>query len=178
MTGSAFHTLTRCGQDPACASLWAQRHTPPTSFPAWRIRRTRSKTTLPRLCKRKRPRIVRLPLLTRDNSFVELTTIMSATHDCLYPSEDRTSTLSESGAYYKYVDDLSRTLASFRATWEDKRWTNLLTTDCLWMSYVRQTGQDSSAPPPHSLYQHAALFTRLHLCIPVPKLHSPLCRAR
>jgi len=42
---------------------------------------------------------------------------MTNSHDVLYPSKDRTISLVTAGAYYRYLDEFTRSINSFRDIW-------------------------------------------------------------
>ncbi|KAH8830085.1 hypothetical protein DL96DRAFT_915862 [Flagelloscypha sp. PMI_526] len=68
-------------------------------------------------------------------AYVELTQTMTAAHDILYPSKDRTSTLVRVGEYYKYLDEFTRSTNGFRISWEHKRWESETISDCVWLYF-------------------------------------------
>ncbi|KAL8286374.1 hypothetical protein RQP46_004391 [Phenoliferia psychrophenolica] len=68
-------------------------------------------------------------------AYVELTQIMTSSHDILYPSRERTVSLIKTGEYYKYIDEFQRSLEAFRMTWEGKRWATYPLTECVWITF-------------------------------------------
>ncbi|KAM0754657.1 hypothetical protein T439DRAFT_118591 [Meredithblackwellia eburnea MCA 4105] len=68
-------------------------------------------------------------------AYVELTQIMTSSHDILYPTKERTINLIRLGEYYKYIDEFQRSLEAFRFTWEGKRWATYPLTECIWITF-------------------------------------------
>ncbi|BEI94648.1 uncharacterized protein CcaverHIS019_0702290 [Cutaneotrichosporon cavernicola] len=55
-------------------------------------------------------------------TYLELTQLMSNAHDILYPNAARTRSLVVYGEYFKYIDELTRSLDGFRILWHEKKW--------------------------------------------------------
>ncbi|CAK9782420.1 unnamed protein product [Cutaneotrichosporon oleaginosum] len=55
-------------------------------------------------------------------TYLELTQLMSNAHDILYPNAARTRSLVIYGEYFKYIDELARSLDGFRILWNEKKW--------------------------------------------------------
>ncbi|KAK4702747.1 hypothetical protein P7C70_g3474, partial [Phenoliferia sp. Uapishka_3] len=68
-------------------------------------------------------------------AYVELTQMMTASSDILFPSRERTASLIRLGEYYKYIDEFQRSLELFRMTWEGKRWATYPLTECIWITF-------------------------------------------
>lgn len=71
--------------------------------------------------------------------YLELTQLMSNAHDVLYPNAARTRSLVVHGEYFKYIDELVRSLDGFKVLWLEKRWKLFPLTDAVWaMFYYAQ----------------------------------------
>jgi uncharacterized membrane protein len=69
---------------------------------------------------------------------LELTQLMSNAHEVLYPNAARTRSLVVYGEYFKYIDELARSLDGFKVLWREKKWKFPLT-DTVWaMFYYTQ----------------------------------------
>lgn len=66
---------------------------------------------------------------------MELTQMMSNAHDCLYPNAARTRSLVSYGEYFKYLDELARSLEGFKVLWRQKKWNVFPLTDILWAGF-------------------------------------------
>lgn len=64
-------------------------------------------------------------------TYLELTQLMSNAHDILYPNAARTRSLVIYGEYFKYIDELARSLDGFRILWNDKKWNLFPLTDAV-----------------------------------------------
>lgn len=72
-------------------------------------------------------------------TYLELTQMMSNAHDVLYPNTNRTRALVVYGEYFKYIDELARSLDGFRILWREKKWKLFPLTDAVWaMFYYTQ----------------------------------------
>ncbi|OCF61630.1 hypothetical protein L486_01287 [Kwoniella mangroviensis CBS 10435] len=72
-------------------------------------------------------------------AYLELTQLMSNAHDTLYPNAARTRSLVIHGEYFKYLDELARSLDAFKILWMKKRWKMFPLTDIMWtMFYYTQ----------------------------------------
>ncbi|ORX40516.1 hypothetical protein BD324DRAFT_574415 [Kockovaella imperatae] len=72
-------------------------------------------------------------------AYVELTQMMSSAHDILYPNAARTKSLVVYGEYFKYIDELVRSLDGFKVLWGNKRWRTFPLNDAVWaMFYYAQ----------------------------------------
>ncbi|WOO81900.1 Transcriptional activator ARO80 [Vanrija pseudolonga] len=72
-------------------------------------------------------------------TYLELTQLMSNAHDVLYPNPARTRSLVVYGEYFKYIDELARSLDGFKILWRDKKWKLFPLTDAVWaMFYYTQ----------------------------------------
>lgn len=54
-------------------------------------------------------------------AYIELTQMMSSAHDTLYPNAARTRSLVVYGEYFKYLDELARSLDGFKILWRQKK---------------------------------------------------------
>lgn len=54
-------------------------------------------------------------------AYLELTQMMSSAHDTLYPNAARTRSLVVYGEYFKYLDELARSLDGFKILWRKKK---------------------------------------------------------
>ncbi|WVR09565.1 hypothetical protein IAU60_006634 [Kwoniella sp. DSM 27419] len=66
---------------------------------------------------------------------LELTQMMSNAHDVLYPNTARTRSLVVHGEYFKYLDEMARSLDGFKLLWRHKKWTLFPLTDTMWTMY-------------------------------------------
>lgn len=72
-------------------------------------------------------------------TYLELTQLMSNAHDVLYPNAARTRSLVLYGEYFKYIDELARSLDGFKVLWREKKWKLFPLTDTVWaMFYYTQ----------------------------------------
>lgn len=55
-------------------------------------------------------------------AYIELTQMMSSAHDTLYPNAARTRSLVVYGEYFKYLDELARSLDGFKILWRQKKY--------------------------------------------------------
>ncbi|ORY35773.1 hypothetical protein BCR39DRAFT_512070 [Naematelia encephala] len=55
-------------------------------------------------------------------ALIELTQIMTNSHDILYPSKGRTSALVRQGTYFKFCDHFRKALESYDLAWSTKQW--------------------------------------------------------
>ncbi|WRT70083.1 uncharacterized protein IL334_007077 [Kwoniella shivajii] len=65
-------------------------------------------------------------------AYLELTQLMSNAHDVLYPNASRTRSLVMHGEYFKYLDEMARSLDAFKVLWRKKQWKVFPLTDILW----------------------------------------------
>ncbi|WWC91863.1 uncharacterized protein L201_006810 [Kwoniella dendrophila CBS 6074] len=65
-------------------------------------------------------------------AYLELTQLMSNAHDTLYPNSARTKSLVVHGEYFKYLDELSRSLDAYKVLWAKKQWNLFPLTDMMW----------------------------------------------
>lgn len=84
---------------------------------------------------------------------------MTSCHDFLFPSRQRTVEIILRGEYYKYLDEFSRSLSSFRATWSDKRWSTYPLTE-----YVRLCVTDRGAISDSGSFSSDASGLRSIIC--------------
>lgn len=68
-------------------------------------------------------------------TYLELTQLMSNAHDVLYPNAGRTRSLILHAEYFKYIDELVRSLDGFKILWRDKKWKLFPLTDAVWAMY-------------------------------------------
>lgn len=72
-------------------------------------------------------------------TYLELTQLMSNAQDVLYPNPARTRALVLYGEYFKYIDELARSLDGFKMLWREKKWKLFPLTDAVWaMFYYTQ----------------------------------------
>ncbi|WWC64751.1 uncharacterized protein I303_107362 [Kwoniella dejecticola CBS 10117] len=65
-------------------------------------------------------------------AYLELTQLMSNAHDTLYPNAARTRSLVIHGEYFKYLDEMARSLDAFKVLWVKKQWKMFPLTDIMW----------------------------------------------
>ncbi|ODN73405.1 hypothetical protein L202_07931 [Cryptococcus amylolentus CBS 6039] len=68
-------------------------------------------------------------------AYLELTMMMSNAHDVLHPNAARTRSLVVYGEYFKYIDEMARSLDGFKILWRRKKWTLFPLTDTVWVMY-------------------------------------------
>ncbi|WVQ94853.1 hypothetical protein IAU59_001936 [Kwoniella sp. CBS 9459] len=68
-------------------------------------------------------------------AYLELTQLMSNAHDVLYPNSARTRSLVVHGEYFKYLDEMARSLDAFKLLWRTKKWTLFPLTDAVWTMF-------------------------------------------
>ncbi|OCF34202.1 specific RNA polymerase II transcription factor [Kwoniella heveanensis BCC8398] len=68
-------------------------------------------------------------------AYLELTQMMSNAHDVLYPNSARTRSLVVHGEYFKYLDEMARSLDAFKLLWRTKKWTLFPLTDAMWTMF-------------------------------------------
>ncbi|ADV23934.1 specific RNA polymerase II transcription factor, putative [Cryptococcus gattii WM276] len=68
-------------------------------------------------------------------AYLELTMMMSNAHDVLYPNAARTRSLVVYGEYFKYIDEMARSLDGFKILWRRKKWTLFPLTDTVWVMF-------------------------------------------
>ncbi|WVQ84547.1 hypothetical protein IAT38_006701 [Cryptococcus sp. DSM 104549] len=68
-------------------------------------------------------------------AYLELTMMMSNAHDVLYPNAARTRSLVVHGEYFKYIDEMARSLDGFKILWKGKKWTLFPLTDAVWVMF-------------------------------------------
>lgn len=81
---------------------------------------------------------------------------MSNAHDVLYPNAARTRSLVLYGEYFKYIDELARSLDGFKVLWREKKWKLFPLTDGELASSNELT---------LSHVGHGVLYPVVHLCI-------------
>ncbi|WWC72160.1 uncharacterized protein I206_106120 [Kwoniella pini CBS 10737] len=65
-------------------------------------------------------------------AYLELTQLMSNAHDTLYPNAARTRSLVIHGEYFKYLDEMARSLDAFKLLWVRKQWKMFPLVDIMW----------------------------------------------
>ncbi|CED83259.1 Zn(2)-C6 fungal-type DNA-binding domain [Phaffia rhodozyma] len=68
-------------------------------------------------------------------ALVELTQTMTAAHDVLYPSHDRTMSLVRAGEYYKYLDEFSRSINAFHSVWLHVKFSTFPCDEIVWCTF-------------------------------------------
>ncbi|WVO16705.1 hypothetical protein L204_104386 [Cryptococcus depauperatus] len=68
-------------------------------------------------------------------AYLELTMMMSNAHDVLYPNVARTRSLVAYGEYFKYIDEMARSLDGFKILWRHKKWRLFPLTDTVWVMF-------------------------------------------
>lgn len=85
------------------------------------------------------PALMQDDLASLVQTYLELTQLMSNAHDVLYPNAGRTRSLILHAEYFKYIDELVRSLDGFKILWREKKWKLFPLTDAVWaMFYYTQ----------------------------------------
>ncbi|WWD19773.1 hypothetical protein CI109_104237 [Kwoniella shandongensis] len=91
-------------------------------------------------------------------AYLELTQMMSNAHDVLYPNAARTRSLVVHGEYFKYIDEMARSLDGFKVLWRAKKATIRAEEDYrqLIQQHKAQGGTGKPARPSLSLFPRGA----------------------